>query len=101
MKTISTPTKRGGDLQRIRDMRKEFMDACRALCDVTKEELPNGTIVEVTMGNARIRGEVTSHAEGWTAYGSGDITVRNLKTGKLRSVTPCYEGHDLKVISIP
>lgn len=101
MKKISTPENRGGDLQRIRDMRKEFMDACRALCDVVREELPTGTIIEATLGSARIRGEVVDHHNGWSAWGAGDITVRNLKTGKLRSVTPHYEGHELKVISIP
>lgn len=89
------------DLDRLVRLDREFRNACRALCDAAKETLPIGTILEATLGRGRIRGEVVGHAEGWSTYYAGSVNVRNLKSGKIRRVTPHYEGHEVTVISLP
>lgn len=100
-KTIEKPATEAVDLDRLVRLDRDFRDACRALCDAAKEELPVGTILEATLGRSRIRGEVVSHAEGWSTYYAGSINVRNLKSGKIRRVTPHYDGHEVTVVSLP
>ena len=89
------------DLDRLVRLNEEFRNACRTLCDAAKEMLPVGTILEATLGRGRIRGEVVGHADGWSTYYAGSVNVRNLKSGKIRRVTPHYDGHEVTVISLP
>lgn len=79
----------------------EFRHACHVLCAATKAELPVGTVLEATLGRSRIRGEVVSHAEGWSAYYAGSVYVRNMRSGKIRRVNPHYDGHEVVVVSTP
>ena len=100
-KTIENQNAEAVDLDRLVRLDEEFRNACRALCDATKQELPVGTIIEATLGRSRVRGEVVGHAEGWSTYYAGSVNVRNLKSGKIRRVTPHYDGHEVTVISLP
>jgi hypothetical protein len=100
---MSTPntTAPAVDLPRLVRLNEEFRNACRALCDAAKEILPVGTIIEATLGRSRIRGEIVSHAQSWSTLYAGSVNVRNLKSGKIRRVTPHYESHEVTVISLP
>ncbi|MFW6217425.1 MAG: hypothetical protein ACOC4K_00370 [Verrucomicrobiota bacterium] len=100
-KTTKKPAAEAVDLNRLVRLDEEFRNACRALCDAAKETLPAGTIIEATLGRSRVRGEVVSHAEGWSTYYAGSVNVRNLKSGKIRRVIPHYDGHEVTVVSLP
>jgi hypothetical protein len=90
-----------GDLDRLVRLYNSFRNSCLHLCDATRDELPVGTIIEATLGNSRIRGEVVSHAESWSTTYAGSVNVRNLQTGKIRRVNPHRESENVTVISLP
>jgi len=88
-------------LRRLVRLDQAFRQACKNLCDATAEELPVGTVIDATLGRARIRGEVVSHSKGWSVHYAGSVMVRNSATGKIRRVTPNYEGHAMRIVSRP
>lgn len=98
---ITKLTNRRLNLIRLRGLNQQLCDAVRALCHAVQQELPVGTVIEATLGRSRIRGEVVGHAEGWSATYAGSVDVRNVKSGKIRRVTPHDPCHEVTVISFP
>lgn len=75
--------------------------AREALCRGVEEELPLGTIIEATLGNARIRGEVTGYGSTWSCHSAGCVWVRNTRTGKTRRVYPALDTEAVRVVMKP
>lgn len=98
---VSVLEQQGVDLSYLAQLAKQSREASRAMCEAAQAMLPIGTVLEATLGRSRVRGEVIGHAEGSSAYYAGSVAVRNLKTGKIRRVTPHDEDQEVTVISLP
>jgi hypothetical protein len=98
---VSVLGQQGVDLSYLAQLNERSREASRNLCAAARAMLPIGTVLEATLGRSRIRGKVIGHADGSSAYYAGSVAVRNLKSGKIRRVTPHDEGHEVTVISLP
>ena len=89
------------NLEQLVRLSAKHDEAREAWCQAVQEELPRGTIIEATLGNARVRGEVTGYGSDWSCVSAGCVYVRNVRTGKSRRVWPTLDTEDVRVISKP
>ena len=74
----------------------EYQAAAKRLVDVVKREIPVGTVLRATDGNARRTSyRALGHSDAWWAR-PGEITVQNESTLKVRRISainqmPCIE----------
>ena len=74
---------------------ERYDEAAKALAAATAKAFPVGTILHVTLGKARVRGEVIGAGSMWH-YQPARVVIRNLDTGKQREFSATYKGHDIE-----
>ncbi len=79
---------------------QEYQKAAERLVQVTAQAFPIGSTVAVTLGKARVYGEVISSGGCWWSR-PDSVSIRNLKTGKTRRFSATYEGHAAVVLHGP
>ncbi len=84
----------------VRKAKEAHERASKALVEATIRAYPVGTIIEVTLGNARVTGRVTGSGGYWW-YNPGTVTIVNLNTNSTRRFSATHEGHDVKITSRP
>ena len=83
------------------DYERALTDAARSAIARIDELYPVGSVIEATMGNARIRLEITATKLGsWNPlYETTYIYGKNIKTGRQRKLSVTYEAHEIITLS--
>lgn len=74
----------------------KYQEAAEALMRVVKRAYPVGCVVAVTLGRARVIGEVTGHSNSWW-YHPSTVVIRNLRTGKTRDFAADSDLYDPEI----
>jgi len=86
----------------IQSLTQDHEAAAKALMDGIKELIPVGTKLRILMrgrGGKTIDAEVISHGHAWSIKYPHEVHVKNLKTGKTRTIDVHPEfGHRYEVI---
>jgi hypothetical protein len=69
---------------RVKEAKKKYEAACKALIAMVREVYPVGTRLMVRLGGCDIEVEVTGHSDSWW-HSPGEIFGINIHTGKSRS----------------
>jgi hypothetical protein len=80
---------------RIARAKLRYQNALAALTTAVKTSYPVGTVIDVTIGHARIRAEVIAHR----SWSDPRVFVRNIETGATRKFTATDERCKVVVIS--
>lgn len=64
----------------------QYEEAAKSLIRAAVRQYPVHSTIEVKIGNHMITGEVTGHSDCWWSQ-PGHFTIRNIHTGKLRTVS--------------
>lgn len=67
----------------VKQSLEAYQQSAKDYADAVAEAFPQGKMVEVTLGNKRIRGRVLASGETWWS-GPGQISIKNIETGKVR-----------------
>lgn len=79
--------------ERIVAAEKRLKAAKEALRAAVREAYPVGTVLEVTMGRARITGEVLSYG-----LEPKEVVIQNLQTRTTRRFSATYPPHDIRIV---
>lgn len=85
-------------MNKIQEAAKAHEEAALALMAAVKEMYPIGTTVAATLGKARITAEVTGHNEICWWHEPGSFRVRNLTTGKIRTLDATSQGQRIEIL---
>lgn len=84
----------------VRVANARYESAAKTLMRAVKRTYPHGTRLWVTMGRARFIAVVEGFYGHWWSN-PAEFQVRNTNTGKTRTVSATYGGHNIEVISRP
>lgn len=71
----------------VREARQAYEQAAKNLLQATKDEYPAGMVVDVKLGAAVVRIQITGHYDSWWS-GPGQMRGINVVTGKRRDFYP-------------
>jgi hypothetical protein len=85
--------------RKMRMANDRYERAAEALVKSAEICYPIGSVVEVTLGIARIRGRVVAHGTSW--YDPDSVQIENVLTGKRRRFSATCDSYRPEFISAP
>lgn len=85
-------------MSKLMDAYDRVRDAEKALTAAIREEYPEGTVIEVSVGRGRFTAKVLSHED---IYANGYILVRNIYTKKDHRIFAPGSWHNIIKVDMP